>query len=656
MAGHSRRHSRGPIFSFTIDVVRPLSGVGSRQGSSIVSQKGPHNLHKGAAIHVEDEDRLPAQIPPVPNAPQTCHSGRAPNTFSAGHLAPSSSSVTPNTAKGRMPRPLSWLPTPRSRKNKVGRSTSAPLLTSTTNTNVARVKGVRCGDLTQADFVQSTRSPQAGWIPDSATKAEHVEQVVTATEAANAVKGSMMNGTDRLSSEVKKPRIATLSKLKGTIRGRLSFMTMSKRPTVLEKSQFSKLEESNISSTARRRAEGISLCKPKIKKLTGHGMVKRKPIEKHHQFSAKNIGERNHEEQPLLMSASMSSPARLDDAGEHPVLSSDSTFAGLEKSFTNADDKLGFRQTPRQTPDGMANPNRQSLLPGLYQQNPGITDSRCATTVNQACIPTSRPEPCAFSVSKGSLVPGPTNDSRPEVNPLRCHPNVTGFAEQLADASEVSIHPMGTSTPRIEVTKEELEDLENAPIYSPSSGNLSQYERLTPSPARSTTSSFHTTSTSLLTPGNLSEVPCYTPTRPSGRGAAADCAARQRRREMIARRSNPQLFADYEQARMKGNRRNPKPVDGRRKRKTTDAAGGGATSMESAKLHQNPQARGMDGQGPSQQAEERKETLELSPYRVGNSKRVIGWTPLPSSPGYCHAPPGRTTYGYTSNEHLPSSD
>ena len=44
------------------------------------------------------------------------------------------------------------------------------------------------------------------------------------------------------------------------------------------------------------------------------------------------------------------------------------------------------------------------------------------------------------------------------------------------------------------------------------------------------------------------------------------------------------------------------------------------------------------------------EILDLSPYRAGNSKRVIGWAPLPSSPGYPHAPAGRTTYGYSSNE------
>jgi hypothetical protein len=654
MAAHSRRHSRGSIFSFTIDAVRSLSHVGSRQGSSKHSKIWSHSLHDGAAIRVEDEDQSPAVVLPVSDESQTYRSGRLANTSSSGPLAPPKNNVPLNSTKTRMPRPLSWLPTPRSRKNKVGRSISAPVLKSTTNANVARVEGVRCGELTQADLIQSTWSPQAGWVPDSSISAEHIEKAVKAAEVTNKIEGGAVSDTDRLKSEDKKPRTATLSRLKGTIRGHLDSMTVTRRPALSDRSQFSKLEEGSISSTARRRAEGISLCKQKIRNLTGHGNVKRKPIEKDPQLSAKNIGERHHEEQPLLMSTSMSSPGRLDITGEYTNLSRGYTFGDLEKSFTNAVDKLEFHQTPQQSPDGMANPNRQSLLPGLYQQDPNITDTRRTTTVNKAGIHTSRPEPCTFSVSQASLIPTPNNERRPKVNPLKCHPNVSGFAEQLVDTSEVSTPPMGTSTPRIEITKEEVEGLNDAPIYSPSSGNLSQYARLTPSPARSTASSFHTAP--LLTPGNLHEVPYYTPTRPSGRSAAAEHAAHQRRGEMIARRSNPQLFSDYEQARMKENRRNATPMDIAMKSKTTGTVGvgGKAIRTESPKMQQKPQASGMDGQELAQQEEEAKETLEWSPYRVGDSKRIIGWAPLPSSPGYRYAPPGRTTYDFVSNEHLPS--
>lgn len=255
----------------------------------------------------------------------------------------------------------------------------------------------------------------------------------------------------------------------------------------------------------------------------------------------------------------------------------------------NAVDKLDFQQTLQQTSDSMASPNhRQSLVAGLYQKDTSNKDARLPTAVNKAGIHTSNPEPCAFSVSQAGLVPTPTDKRRRKVNPLGCHPNVMGMAEQLVDTSEVSTPPMATSTPQIDITEEEAEELEDAPIYSPSSGNLSQYARLTPSPAR------------------LKEI-----------------------------------------------KRNVTPVDEASKSKTkgTTAAGGNAAGTGSPKMQQKPQASNVD-----EEADGGMETLELSPYRVGNSKRVIGWARLPSSPGYRYAPPGRTTYGYASNENLRSTD
>jgi len=290
----------------------------------------------------------------------------------------------------------------------------------------------------------------------------------------------------------------------------------------------------------------------------------------------------------------MSSLGRLDETKEHPNLSHDYTFGDLERSVMNAVDKLDFQQTLQQTPDSMASPNhRQSLVAGLYQKDTSNKDARLPTAVNKAGIHTSSPEPCAFSVNQAGLVPTPTDKRRRKVNPLGCHPNVMGMAEQLVDTSEVSTPP---STPRIEITKEEveeLEELEDAPIYSPSSGNLSQYARLTPSPAR------------------LKEI-----------------------------------------------KRNVTPVDEASKSKTkgTTAAGGNAAGTGSPKMQQKPQASNMDEWWPAQEADGGMETLELSPYRVGNSKRVIGWARLPSSPGYRYAPPGRTTDGNASNENLRSTD
>ena len=653
MAGQSRRRSRESIFSPTKDAVRSLSRAGSQQGCSNSFQIGPHSLHKGAAIRLEDGDQSHSEISPGPHAPQICHFGGPPTISLTGHLAPSHSNVLTNATKQRMLRPMSWIHTPQSRKNRVGRSISVPVLTSTTNANVARVEGVWCGELAQADLVQSIRSSQAGWTLDHSCYAEHVE-AGRAAEVANETKGSMVNGMDRMKSQVKKRRDATLLKLKGAFRGHLGSMCVSRRPLIVDKIQYSKLEEECIPSTARRKAEGISLCKQKIKNLTGHRNAKRKPIEKDHQFSARNIGERRYDERPLLMSSSMSS-LPLDETKEHPNLSDDYTPGDLEMSFINAVDKPDFQQTLQRTPDSMASTNRQSLLAGVHQRDTNNGNARLPTAANKAGIHTSSPEQCAFSVSQAGLVPTPTNKRRPRVNPLGCHPNVMGMAEQLVDTSEVSTPPMDMSTRRIEATEEEVEELENAPIYSPSSGNLSQYAKPTPSPARSTASAFHTAP---FGPGNLHEIPYYTPTRPLGRSGAADYAAHQRRRGMMARHSNLQLFSDFEQAPPKEIRSNATLVDEASKSKTkgTTAAGGNATDTGSPNMQQKPQASGMDGWWPAREADRGMETLELSPYRVGNSKRVIGWAPLPSSPGYRYAPSGRTTYGYSSNENLRSTD
>jgi hypothetical protein len=525
---------------------------------------------------------------------------------------------------------------------------AAPVLKSTTNANVGRVEGVWCGELAQADLAQPTRSSQAGWISDSSYDAEHVEKVGRAAEVASETKGSMINGMDRIKSQVRKPRNATFSRLKGAFRGHLDSITVSRRPLIADKIQFSKLEEECISPVARRKTKGINLYKESCWPW--------KHKKEAHRERSSSVVSQEHRRATLRRTALIVVKflSRLEETKEHSNLSHDYTFGELERSFMNAVDKLDFQQTLQQTPDSMASPNhRQSLLAGLYQKDTNNRDARLPTAVNKAGIHTSNPEPCAFSVSQAGLVPTPANKRRRKVNPLGCHPNVIGMAEQLVDTSEVSTPPMDTPTPRVEITEEEVEELEDAPIYSPSTGNLSHYARLTPSPARSTASSFHTTP--LLSPGNPREIPYYTPTRSSGGSAAADYAAHQRRREMTARRSNLQLFSDFKQACLKGIKGNVTPVDEASKSKTkgTTAADGNKAGTGSPKMQQKPQASSVDERWPAREADG---GMELSPYRVGNSKRVIGWARLPPSPGYRYAPLGRTTHGYASNENLRSTD
>lgn len=107
-------------------------------------QPWSHSLHEDAAVCVEGEDSSPAASPSMSDEPQTRDSGGVQAPSSAGHLAPLNSNVPPDVMKTWVLRPSSWLP----RKNKVDRSISAPVLTSATNPIVARVKVVRCGELT----------------------------------------------------------------------------------------------------------------------------------------------------------------------------------------------------------------------------------------------------------------------------------------------------------------------------------------------------------------------------------------------------------------------------------------------------------------------------------------------------------------------------
>jgi hypothetical protein len=560
----------------------------------------PLGLGEGIAIGIEDEDQSPNEAPAVSNILQVTYPGEVTKVSPAGHLAPSNHNLRPTTKK--MPRPLSWLPTPRYRRNKVGRSISAPVLTSTTNVNVARAEGIHCGELAHADLVQPIWSPQVDWMPESAGIAEQSEKAVTAVEVAGEIKESRERGENQLRHSIEILRSTAYSRLKRIIRARLHSMTLARRPSIREKPHFSKLEESSISSTTR---GGVGLCRQKIRDLTGHGNVRRKPFAKVNKLSAKNIGEQHHEEQPLLMPDSMSSPSDLDAHETCPNISHCFTFGDLETSFMNTVDKLDFQQTLQQTHDSLVCPKRQPILPGMWQKTTHIGHT---ATVNEAGIHTSRLQPCTFSVSKASLVLALTSEPLPKVNPLGCHPNVTSFAEQLVDTLEISTPPLGTS-PRIEMMQEEVQDLQAAPIYSPSSGNLSQYARLTPSSARSTPSSFHTAP--LPTPENLLETPHCTPTRASGRSAAAEYAAHQRKGDIPARCSNLQLFSDYQQAHINESRKNANPKVGEMKHQTTptDSGGGAGARRESSWMQQSTQASGAERRDVVQNKAEETEEL-----------------------------------------------
>ena len=116
--------------------------------------------------------------------------------------------------------------------------------------------------------------------------------------------------------------------------------------------------------------------------------------------------------------------------------------------------------------------------------------------------------------------------SRGHLNPLASHPDLTKFAEQPSPTmTDSDVPPTPTSTkPNIPSYREtagvqlthakpDLNDLEGAPIYSPSIGNLGQYNRNTPSSASASADfSSHKLAASSRRPV------LETPTRPPRRG------------------------------------------------------------------------------------------------------------------------------------------
>jgi hypothetical protein len=149
----------------------------------------------------------------------------------------------------------------------------------------------------------------------------HIEKGATAAEGAGEIEANTMTSKIQQKRDTEKSTSTAFSRLEGIIRGHFDSMAVARRPSILEENQFLKLEEGSISSSARRRAEGISLCRQKIRNLTGGGSIRRKPIAEASEFSAKNIGERHHKEQPLLMPGSIGSTGNLNVHEAYPSLS-----------------------------------------------------------------------------------------------------------------------------------------------------------------------------------------------------------------------------------------------------------------------------------------------------------------------------------------------
>ena len=194
-----------------------------------------------------------------------------------------------------------------------------------------------------------------------------------------------------------------------------------------------------------------------------------------------------------------------------PFGSSKTTFLGSKQSLlenmSTVQDKVAGRKGDKQMDTRAPFSSTPSIFDRMGQPPPPpqMLPTALAPTPSTADIETSTTQPCIFSVRDRKIVEGeifrepryPTG-----VNPLACHPQVNSFVQNPVErpVDPITGNPpfASPSVPRIQINQDEDEDedeesdddldnldaLQDAIIYSASTGNLNTYARQTPSPAR----------------------------------------------------------------------------------------------------------------------------------------------------------------------------
>ena len=177
---------------------------------------------------------------------------------------------------------------------------SAPILTSTSNFKVAAQEGVLCEECTGIDET-------------TASEARILAEKIQAEEAKEYLEN---------------PRRRFVDVLKDKLRRR-------------DRTDFAKIEEEP--GLTRRRAETINLCKDKIKNLTGNGHIKRKSMGSGDKpaFAEQHHLTRKESQAALITSRHDELPLDLD-----PTEACDeSNFGSLTRSFNSALEKLDLQTT-----------------------------------------------------------------------------------------------------------------------------------------------------------------------------------------------------------------------------------------------------------------------------------------------------------------------
>ena len=735
MEDHGRKRSRGSL-SFSFEALRSFSRTGTREKSS-----QPYSEIKSSRIdslksRPEDPLLKPLQptLVPGPGRRQRSNTtelgGTTPGIASTNKIPSSFDKALPSTPPARnaalsqKPRPLSWfsgslfhsnggigkfhpgLPKHASSSTVTPSIISGPVLTSTTNADVARAQGVRCGELANNDFVQSTCDPRQGRGLDRPQVQKETTSATEAHKLENILEGAIQEMSEEESKERQRTKMSTalfakheadenrksrrkgyrragsnttVARLKDAVADRLKISHPSEKFVLLEEDSTTPPIDERV---ARRKAEGLNLSKEKIRTLTGCGNIRRKPVHGGDESSRTSNVKGRGDEVCNAAAESNAEQASSSRCLERSDISFGFGLGDMETSFLDAVDKLDLQDictkekhgqaihslqrssrtpeeqevharnmtnlpktpTPRTTTTttNKATANqRHSVASDLYQKR---GNAAAVHTPTRSALHSSPAEPAVlvdFSVGqaggppltsaakRNTLTPnwqaGLRQDGR--INPLGCHPNVMEFASPPVDTIGVSPTSGGISTPLIKITRHndaDHDELEDAPIFCPSSGNLSQYARLTCSSARST-SPFNG-----LSPGNLLERSRHlaifdTPTRVARRDVMSDDAQGGHLARM-AKSNNRHVFQETKHQ-VTPARVNERGVVDNNKADNVGDTGDLALQEE----NRSPSTDGSTvSMSTSHQFEDKRHDEhmagnDLSPYRVGGSNRIVAW-------------------------------
>ncbi|KAK5051371.1 hypothetical protein LTR84_003023 [Exophiala bonariae] len=533
MTTHKRNQSRGSFSLFSLNTIRSLSRAGSRQAARVPSKDELLERTESSLSYRCD----PYNQPPPSPSPQatTVQSYEKASLDHHGHhglLARDSVSTTlashARSARHKVSqrlRPLSWFSLQRSSAqdpsyprsvsaqlpkasstSTVGRSIiSAPTLTSTTNVKVAQAEGVDCGEISDAAFSESTWDSQVGWLPQASAEKSCPSGHDHSSETLHPHQNYGSLDTRRFKSgRVFKLGNALRTRLKGSkgspLGGRKeSPLLMPHPPNLVGKSATQSTFPDR--PDAQPRAEPCNHYLLKEKGFGWSSHIRRKSVNHN-----SGLGDTQNDP-PLLSGLNDGDMARTNSVQED----GDSAFGSLTRSFASAVDKLDFQTPPREMSflkskssffnmkkgttdnDGYQEskkpeigisktspPARTSSLQRPQISNtleaPVMTKSRRANLPPTKILATRKvaPEPMIYSTTRNAYIPSNPVAGYPRgVHPLRMHP---------PDTKPMSI----MKQPRVETPSQESVDgsgsisLEDAPIYSPSLGDLSQYARDTP--------------------------------------------------------------------------------------------------------------------------------------------------------------------------------